>query len=93
MENKFFIHTFSDHKMQLLICLFSYAVTKPDEFDMLEEEPEKFVEMSEEFTEAFKSSAVIKVRAASFLKVFAAKFDEALRNILEIVVIIVTANL
>ena len=46
------------------------------------EEPEKFVELAEEFTEAFKSSVNIKVRAASFLRVFACRFDEALRNIL-----------
>lgn len=36
LNNKFYMNTFADHKMQLLMCLLMYSITKPEEFDMLE---------------------------------------------------------
>jgi hypothetical protein len=75
LDNKMYASTFYDHKMQLVLAMLCFIVTKPEELETIEDEPERFVELAEEFTEGFQASISIKVRAGAFLKVFATKFD------------------
>jgi hypothetical protein len=37
LDNKFYMQTFDDHKMQIMISILGYAATKPDEIDMIED--------------------------------------------------------
>ena len=76
-----------------MCCLLTYSLTKPDEFEMIEDAPERFVEISDDYTEGFRGSTSIKVRAGSFLKVYATHFDEGLRIIMEWIVVIISANM
>ena len=47
-----------------------YSVTNEEEYMQMNEDPYKFVEIAEEYSEGAVNSGYLKIRASSLLKVF-----------------------
>jgi hypothetical protein len=59
----------------------------------MEDDPQIFAGIAEEYTEGSARSCYLKVRAGAMLKVFADRIDEAPRNILEILMVIMSGSI
>lgn len=81
------------NKIEILFSLLMYCRTGPQELSYMVEEPERFLEIAEEFSESFSTSPLIKVRASHFIKVFVNKIDEGLSNLVELCIIFITVSL
>lgn len=93
LENGHFINTFKDFKTDLILALLSYSVSTPKEYGWMTTDPYLFAQLSEEYTEGVVESASLKVTAASLLRIYAEKLDEIPRNILQRIMIIMSASI
>ena len=75
--NKWHYEIFLTFKIQILNALFLYSLTSPEEEQQIETDPENFMEMGNEYSEAFSSSSEPKIRAASLLKALLLNIDDA----------------
>jgi hypothetical protein len=79
--------------MEFVFALFMYSVTNEEEYQLIDEDPQAFSDIAESYCEGSKQSTYLKVRAAGALRVFAEKIDEAPRNILEIIMVIMSGSI
>ena len=84
---------FQQHKLELVFALFMYSATAQEERDAIEDDPQLFAEMAEDYTEGSPRSTYLKAHAAGLLKVFAERIDEGPRNILEIIMVILSGSI
>lgn len=66
-----FATLFQQHKMELVFALFMYSATAQAERDAIQDDPQFFAELAEDYTEGSARSTLLKVRAACLLRVFA----------------------
>ena len=76
-----------------MFALMMYSRTEPTEEQNLYEEPYKFTEVAEEYSECFARSPLLKVRAASFLRAYLKNIDEGIKNLTELLTIFITSSL
>jgi hypothetical protein len=50
LERKLYLEYFGDKQIDIIFALFIYSVTNLEEFQLIEEGPEKFVEIAEDYT-------------------------------------------
>jgi hypothetical protein len=84
---------FQQHKLELVFALFMYSASNQEERDAIDDDPQLFAELAEDYTEGSARSTFLKVRAACMLKVFADRIDEGPRNILEIIMVILSGSI
>lgn len=82
LVEKFFYSFYISKKYEIIFTLFLYSVSSQSEIDDMCDFPDKFSDLSEEYTEGYSQSTLIKVRAGCFLKTVALNIDEAPKNIL-----------
>lgn len=70
-----------------------FSRTSPSEEQNCYEEPERFSQVAEEYSESFSHSNVLKVRAASLLRAFVRNIDEGANNLVELILIFITSSL
>lgn len=66
---------FQQHKLEFVFALFMYSSTNQEERDSIEDDPQLFAEMAEDYSEGNANSTFLKGRAACMLKVFADRID------------------
>lgn len=93
LQRNCFAALFQQHKLELVFALFMYSATAQEERDAVDADPQFFAEMAEDYTEGSARSSLLKVRAGCLLKVFAEKIDEGPRNILEIIMVILSGSI
>lgn len=70
--------------------MFLYSVTNLEEYQLIEEGPEKFVQIAEDYTETNNRSDYLKVRAGTMLLIFIEKIDEALKTTVNVLIMMST---
>lgn len=70
--------------------MFLYSVTNLEEYQLIEEGPEKFVQIAEDYTETNSRSDYLKVRAGTMLLIFIEKIDEALKTTVNVLIMMST---
>lgn len=66
--------------------MFLYSVTNLEEYQLIDEGPEKFVQIAEDYTETNSRSDYLKVRAGTMLLIFIEKVDEALKTTVDVLI-------
>ena len=70
-----------------------YSVTEEDEEELINQFPEKFVELAEDYSASNGSSTNLKVQASCLLKAFIQTIDEGKKSILELIIIFITSSI
>ena len=71
-----------------MFALFLYSVTNLEEYQLIEESPEKFVQIAEDYTENNSRSDYLKIRAGAMLHLFVEVIDEALKTIVNLLIML-----
>ena len=58
-----------------MFALMLYSATNLEEYQLMEEGPEKFVQIAEDYTESNIRSDFLKVKAGSMIQIFVEKVD------------------
>ena len=90
LERKEYLEYFSQKQIDILFALFLYSVTNLEEYQLIEEGPEKFVQIAEDYTETNSRSDYLKVRAGTMLLIFIEKIDEALKTTVNVLIMMST---
>jgi hypothetical protein len=93
MHKKFYLNIFTEHTMETIFALFMYSTTNQEEYDALRDDPDKFMQLAEQYTENDSQCPYLKVKAANMLQAFASIIDEAPRRILEMLMVILNGSL
>ena len=93
LTKKDYYSTFADHLPQTIIALFMYSTTTRQEIEAFNNNPEEFSDIAEYYTCGDNNYHNLKVKTSVLVQAIAEKIDGALKQLLEILTVIMMGAL